>query len=510
MQISPISIDDLRRQVFAGEDGRHQFKENITNSDSLAAEIVAFSNSEGGTIYIGVSDKGELQGVSPSNVRRINQLIADTATNCVRSPVHVQTQNVVLDNDRIVIVLTIPKGYDKPHYDKKGVIWVKVGSDKRRINSKEDLKRFFRHSHQFHADMLSANVGLERLDKLLFRDFLERTHNFRFPDEPEEQIRLLRNMNLATKEGMLNLACVLMFGLQPEKLVPQFVVKVMCCPGTEIPIGSFWESEDFGGVLEKIYQDSYAFIMRNLHKIQGNQDVNVPGMSEIHPVVLEEILLNALIHRDYFVCASIRIFMYDDRVEVISPGHLPNNLTTEAIRNGNVNLRNPVLASYVAKGILPYHGLGTGIRRALAACPDIILRDEREENLFSVIIPRRSHDAFRAAMEKATSVSEEATSMSEKATSASEKTASVSEKTTLASEKATFVSEKTNSVSEKMASVSEKTNSVFHKDPTSSARSIAAQLGISSRTVERHLALLRRKGIVQRTGPAKGGSWVLR
>ena len=77
--------------------------------------------------------------------------------------------------------------------------------------------------------------------------------------------------------------------------------------------------------------------------------------------MFEELLVNALVHRDYLVSASVRLFVFDNRIEIISPGHLPNNLTVEKIRTGNSNIRNPILVSYVAKGLLPYHGLGSGI-----------------------------------------------------------------------------------------------------------------------------------------------------
>jgi ATP-dependent DNA helicase RecG len=79
--------------------------------------------------------------------------------------------------------------------------------------------------------------------------------------------------------------------------------------------------------------------------------------------VLEELLVNALIHRDYFTSASIRLMLFADRVEIISPGHLPDSLSTEAIRHGATNRRNPTLTEH-AVHILPYRGLGTGIPRA--------------------------------------------------------------------------------------------------------------------------------------------------
>jgi ATP-dependent DNA helicase RecG len=79
--------------------------------------------------------------------------------------------------------------------------------------------------------------------------------------------------------------------------------------------------------------------MRNLHKIQAGRGVNAPGTPEIPQTVFEELLVNALVHRDYLISAPVRIFIFDDRIEIISPGSLPDNLTVEKIKNGNSRQR---------------------------------------------------------------------------------------------------------------------------------------------------------------------------
>ena len=105
--------------------------------------------------------------------------------------------------------------------------------------------------------------------------------------------------------------------------------------------------------------------------------------------MFEELLVNALVHRDYLVSAPIRLFIFDNRIELVSPGHLPNNLTVEKIRAGISNIRNPILVSYVAKGLLPYHGLGSGIKRALDAWPQIDFVDDRDGSQFVATVHRK-------------------------------------------------------------------------------------------------------------------------
>jgi ATP-dependent DNA helicase RecG len=152
------------------------------------------------------------------------------------------------------------------------------------------------------------------------------------------------------------------------------------------------DSADIIGRIQTQFEDSLGFMLRNLRREQNGQSVNSTGEVEIPRIVLEELLANALIHRDYFVSAPVRIFIFDDRVEIISPGHLPNNLTVANIQSGNSNVRNPILASFAPK-LLPYRGLGNGILRALKEYPAIEFVDDREGNQFRVVIRRRTSAA---------------------------------------------------------------------------------------------------------------------
>jgi ATP-dependent DNA helicase RecG len=457
-----MTLTELQSQIVLGEDTRRQFKGDVTNVDSLAAEMAAFANSEGGTIFLGVADNGSLPGLSRSDVKRLNQLISNAASQHVRSPLTVQTENIRVGEERVVIVVTLPRGQDKPYFDRNGVIWLKSGADKRRVNSKEELRRLFQSVDQFHADELPTKAGIDKLDRLRFRDFLRDVYQQPWPDSPEELLKILQNMNLATDEGVLNLAGVLLFAERPEWIKPQFVVKAIRYPGNDIHVTQYLDTEDFTGPLPEMFAGAMAFVMRNLHKIQAGRGVNAPGTPEIPPSVFEELLVNALVHRDYLVSAPIRLFIFDNRIEITSPGHLPNSLTVAKIRTGNSNIRNPILVSYVAKGLLPYHGLGSGIKRALEDWPDIDFADDRDGCLFTATVQR-----------KAVISSEEPETGSEKS------------------------SEKS----------SEKILALLKSAPELAAREIADALGITQRAVEKQIAKLREEGRIRRIGPAKGGHW---
>lgn len=233
------------------------------------------------------------------------------------------------------MVLLVEEGLLKPYMDNAGIVWVKSGAYKRRVTAREELQRVFQASNLVHADETPVKgANMDQVD-----------------------------------------------------LLPTVSIKAVCYPGTDVHADAYVDSEDITGKLELQYRNAMSFISRNLHHVQNGQSVNSTGVLEISKTALEEILVNALVHRGYFASAHIRLFVFSDRVEVISPDNLPNNLTIDKIKAGNSVIRNPVIASFLSKS-LPYRGLGNGIRRALKAHPAILFEDDREGNQFKVTLLR--------------------------------------------------------------------------------------------------------------------------
>ena len=200
---------ELLTMIGRGEDNRRQFKKNVTNADGLAADMVAFSNGDGGQMLIGVNDDASFAGLTGEDICRLNQLVSNTSSEHVKPAINPVTENILTDKG-LVMLINIPAGINKPYQDKNGV---------------------------------------------------------------------------------------------------------------------------------------------------------------------------------FFISAPIRVFVFRDTVEIISPGHLPNNLTVDNIKAGNSNARNPTLASH-ASHILPYRGIGSGIISALEKYPAIDFVDDRDGNLFKVILKR--------------------------------------------------------------------------------------------------------------------------
>ncbi|MCL5981595.1 MAG: putative DNA binding domain-containing protein [Firmicutes bacterium] len=355
---------DLIKTIKKGEDSQTQFKERVDSIDALAAEICAFANTQGGRIIIGVADKGELLGVD--DIHRLNQTISNAASGKLEPPLSVTTENILCD-DKLVVIINIPRGENKPYAANRTDYWIKVGADKRRA-TREELRRLMQASGAMYADeMIIPATSVNDLDMFVFRDFYEREYGMSLEQSGLPLEKLLTHLKLL-RDGNLTLAGLLIFGAKPSRIRPQYVVKAVAFPGTEVSGSAYLDSEDIGGRLFNQYKDAMAFLKRNLKKVQRDQNVNFPGILEIPEIAMEEAVVNALAHRDYFIDSSIRIFIFDDRVEIISPGKLPNTATIDNIKQGIQIARNPILLSFVPKLKIPYHGIGSGIRRMMAEC----------------------------------------------------------------------------------------------------------------------------------------------
>ena len=376
----------LLNVITQGEDSKHQFKANVKRSDSLAQEMVAFSNSLGGMILIGVNDDGSLAGLTSDDIGRLNQLVSNAATEHMRPPIAPVTQNFSYP-DGMVMLVTVPEGISKPYMDKNLHVFVKSGADKRKVTAREELQRMFQSAALVHADEIPVrNSSIADVDQGFFSSFFEREFGESVADQGISCAQLMENMNLM-RDGQLNISGALLFANRPQIRLPVYIIKAVAFPGNDIADEHYIDSRDISGKLSDIFREAMSFVLANIRHVQNDQSFNSTGVPEIPRIVFEELIANALIHRDYFISAPVRLLVFADRIEIISPGGLPNNLTVENVMMGNSNIRNPILASFASK-VLPYRGLGSGIRRTLKAHPDIEFIDNRVGNTFTVIIAR--------------------------------------------------------------------------------------------------------------------------
>lgn len=375
----------LREELLKKEDSVRQFKRQIDSQDHLASEIVAFLNTRGGRIFIGVDDDGTIVGLTPEDVDALANTVSNTCSDSVNPPCAVLTFNVST-TDGTVVVIEVPDGPDKPYQDRKKRFWLKKGADKRQVTERTELRRLFEGGHVTYADASAVpGTSLADLDLVALRQFYEE----KFPDEsladePDEIMRQLQGIRLMVGAN-LGLSAVMLFGRRPSVLLPEFNIKAIWYKGNDHAGTDFHDSRRFEGTLQNQYEQGIGFFRKWNSKLQAG-GFNDPTVAEIPELVFEELLVNALVHRNYFIPDSVKLFIFDDRIEIRSPGTLPNSLTEEEALRGIGRDRNPLLLS-LAYQVMNYRGARSGLKRVRAAIPDVSLINDIDAEEVVVILP---------------------------------------------------------------------------------------------------------------------------
>jgi len=374
----------LREELLKGEDSTRQFKRHFNKAEEVSQELVALLNAKGGRIYVGVENDGSIYGVRPSALDPQGQLIANAATHHVTPPAGVFTENVAT-SEGIVIVVSVEEGPDKPYQSSDGFFYVKRVEGNRRVTNRSELQRMFQAAHTVYAEARAvAGSGLADLDRELYARFYSEKYGAVMPSGDDALLQELSASRLAN-DGSLTLAGLMLFGSRPQLLLPEFVTKAVWFRGVDRGASDYHDNRRFEGNLAAQYEQAMGFLRRWNTRVQNGGSFNTPGDQEVPEIVFEELLTNALVHRDYFIQDSVKVFIFDDRIEIRSPGRLPNSLTVEQVRRGIRRDRNPVIQSF-AYDVMNYRGLGSGILRALKAWPQLeIVEDiEGEEVVITV------------------------------------------------------------------------------------------------------------------------------
>ncbi|MDQ7046877.1 MAG: putative DNA binding domain-containing protein [Sulfurovum sp.] len=383
---------ELIERISNGEDSYTQFKQEIISSKDLAKEFVAFSNADGGILIFGVDDDENILGIEKQEIEKLGQLVGNVGQENVKPPIHPLTQNMTIDDKRVVVV-TIESGFAKPYKTSSGIYYTKSGADKK-IMSDEELKRLFSEPKRLYADEeILPKTDITDINSEMFMQFLKKDNEEIYKSLKLKKLSLsqvLENRELF-KNNHLTLAGNLIFGLEPQRFSPLFYIDCCYFDGLDVSVTQYISQKTLKGTFSFMTDNAVSFVTSQLRNYQIQKEFNSNGKLEISEVVLTELVVNALIHRDYYINSSIKVFIFHNRVEIISPGKLTNSLTIDKIKSGISIPRNPILSS-IAKNVLPFTGYGSGIRRILEIDSDVEFINDKDLEQFKCIIPRSTID----------------------------------------------------------------------------------------------------------------------
>lgn len=333
----------LNTLIAQGENNALEFKSAQAHPDSLAKEMVAFANTQGGIILLGVEDDGVVSGLSGDKNHE------EWVTNIARANV-IPALDVIITrhvhDQKLVLQIDVPKGRDKPYQTRQFQFLIRVGSTNR-IATQAELMRLFQQSGMFHYDLQGVDGTSIRDLNLSSIDAYFSSYQIDFQKE-EDQARILLNTDILDDQGRVTVGGLLMFGINPQRRLPNACISFAHFAGLELD-DELLDKQVVGGTLNLQVDTALAIIKNHIRqpsRIEGAKTVD--QVFQYPEKVFRELLVNACVHRDYAIHGSrIRVFMFDDRIEFISPGRLPNTVSIEKLRLGVSFARNPVILKFM-------------------------------------------------------------------------------------------------------------------------------------------------------------------
>lgn len=375
-----MNQSELVEIIRNGESSKVEFKREEVHPNSLAEEIVAFANFEGGIILIGVDDSGDLVGCFQDDV---DEFIVNVCRNNVRPSFIPLIEKVVVAEKKIVVV-TIPRG-DTVYSTSRGLYYIRIGPTKQTPTQQELLKLFQKRNMLQFDETPVITASLDSIDISKVNNYLLKLGQSPVDDENKKGlVRELENLSILTEvDGEIHpsVGGILAFGRNPQRFFPSYNIMCGAYQGNDFLSDTIRENE-LSGTLDQLIEDAIAFLKLTTPQWQELEGGVRRKNEYLYPIeAIREGIVNAVCHRDYTITGTaIRIFVFRGRLEIRSPGSLPNTLTVDNMLYRQFT-RNQMIASFLTgygymerrgKGILRMRRLceENGIEFSLALTPD--------------------------------------------------------------------------------------------------------------------------------------------
>lgn len=396
---------ELLEIITNGENSGVEFKRDTIDNRALAKELVAFSNFNGGHVLLGVDDDGTIVGISRPQIEEWIMTVCRDKIRPEIIPYFKVVRNVEAKKD--VVVVSIDRGWTVQHvwHNNHSTYYIRVGTQSREA-SKEELERLFQQRGAFRLEIRSVTgSSISDLNMRRLGEYFGRIRNQEIPQDDNEKAwqTLLVNTEFLSDEGdevPCTIAGLLLFGKQPNRFLPQAGIDSVAYPGLEKDyaaieraqlrgpiLGLFQQGKESVDIIEPgLVEQAVYFVKRNTGVNASLREGTVRVERPAYPEeVIREAIVNAVVHRDYLLSATdIELSIYADRLEIISPGRLPNNITPDRMRVGCRAARNQILKDVMRDyGYMEHMGMGIprkiikGMREHNGTEPDLIEDGER-------------------------------------------------------------------------------------------------------------------------------------
>lgn len=396
---------DVFEAIAGQENSRVEFKRDDCHPDVLAKELSALLNLKGGVVLLGVEDDGAITGLR-RDPKDAEQWVMNIAQENLQPPTTPVWTSVEMDDGAVVGAIELPADSpDKPHKAKRGKAWVtftRVGSQSREA-TREEEGRLYQSARLVRYEMRAiGDMGLDSLDMGRIENYFHGVLKRSAPPGGDAQAwqRLLVNSDLLIEGAARHspsVAGMLLFGQYPNRRLPQAGVTAAAFPGTDkdydmvdeeriqgplVPMVSSRGAVTESGVIDRTVE----FVRRNMGSVTWLDGARRRRRRALPLDALRETVVNALVHRDYSrEGTDVEVSLYRDRLEVISPGRLPNGVTVEKMREGVVRVARNGLMKEILRDYRYVEHQGMGVRNRIigsmldhnGTVPDLVEEDDR-------------------------------------------------------------------------------------------------------------------------------------
>lgn len=462
-------MSKIENIIVRGEGKTVEFKVSLPRGDSLARTVIAFSNMAGGKILVGIEDKtGKVVGINEQEVLdfpdRISNTIYDTCTPAIIPEIY-----TVRVHDKNVLVVEVFPASSKPYFLKKRGkhkgVYIRVGATNKIADTEMLLELERQRRNIFLDEEIDYNLNEKDIDFARLQQDFEGYTQRKLKENDLLNLRLLREQSgklYPTIGGML---------IGGKKRYFEYS-RIKCARFKGNDMAEFIDQKEFSGPLYRQVENAMKFAMVYIAKSGRIEVLQRIDTYEVPRAAVREALVNAVVHRDYSISGSdIKFAIFDDRIEITSPGALPKALDVDDILSGRSEIRNRVIARFF-KEINFIEQWGTGIGKILQACREAGLRDPefRESGLF-----------FKVTLYKNNRLENEYTKNSRNGSQ--------------------------NTSQKDSQNTSQKIIECMKDNPATTIRELSLSTGLSDRGIKNHIYKLKNHGKIRRIGPDRGGHW---
>ena len=481
----------IERIIKLGEGKEIEYKETKPEDNlKYLKTVVAFSNWKGGTIVFGIEDKTlNVVGIPKEKLFPMMDAIVNAISDSIYPQVAPEISPLTVEG-KDLILLRIPEGAAKPYFIKslgiQGGVFYRMGGTTREADEilvKELIYEGSKHSYD--SDLFCDEPLSEReISQLCSLMYEEAKKNASTPEEAEGikpvTVRQLLSWKIVRKKGDEILPNNAYGVLAGEEGLPT-KIRCACFKGTK-PL-DFIDSKDFSGFIGDRIEMAYQFVLRNIRKGYLFVGLHHVNNYEIPTGAIREAIINAVVHRSYIPYDETKIAIFDDRIEVTSPGKLLSGQSIEEMKLGNSQIRNHALAQAFAYMNL-IEAWGYGIPKIMKSCKE---RGLKEPELIDKVVQLKLV-IFR--QEDGSGIDNSANSGTYSGTGS--RTVPETE----------HIPEANGNENKALSFLSQK--------ETVKASQLATYLGISDRGTRKMLATLAKKGFVTKSGKGKNTCYALK